>query len=41
MIFNHMKIREKRESLLTDTTKYETIKKIRTEIGKKLHNLFK
>ena len=23
MIFNHMKIREKRESLLTDTTKYK------------------
>ena len=41
MIFNHMKIREKRESSLTDTTKYELIKKIRTEIGKKLHNLFK
>ena len=41
MIFNHMKIREKRESLLTDTTKYKIIKKIRTEIGKKLHNLFK
>ena len=41
MIFNHMKTREKRESLLTDTTKYEIIRKIRTEIGKKLHNLFK
>ena len=41
MIFNLIKIREKRESLLTDTTKYEIIKKIRTEIGQKLHNLFK
>ena len=41
MIFNHMNIREKRESLLTDTTKYEIIKKIRTEIGQSLHNLFK
>ena len=41
MIFNHIKSREKRESSLTDTTKYEIIKKIRTEIGQKLHNLFK
>ena len=41
MILNHMKIREKRESSLTDTTKYEIIKKIKTKIGKKLHNLFK
>ena len=40
MIFNHIKICEKRESSLTDTTKYEIIKKIRTEIGQKLHNLF-
>ena len=35
VIFNHMKSREKRESLLTDTTKYEIIKKIRTEIWSK------
>ena len=41
MIFNHIKIREKRESSLTDKTNYEIIKNIRTEVGRKLHNLFK
>ena len=41
MIFNHIKIREKRESSLTDKTNHEIIKNIRTEVGRKLHNLFK
>ena len=40
-IFNHIKTREKKESLQTDKTNYEIVKKIRTEVGKKLHNLFK
>ena len=39
-IFNHIKIREKKESLKTDQTNYEIIKNIRIEIGKELHNLF-
>ena len=39
-IFNHMKIREKKESLKTDQTNYEIIKNFRIEIGRKLHNLF-
>ena len=41
MIFNHIKIREKEESSLTDTTNYEIVKKIRIEVGQKLQNLFK
>ena len=41
MIFNHIKIREKKESSLTDKTNYEITKNIRTEVGRKLHNLFK
>ena len=41
IIFNHIKIREKRESTLTDKTSYEITKNIRTEVGRKLHNLFK
>ena len=40
MIFNHVKICEKKESSLTDTTSYGIIKTIRTEVGRKLHNLF-
>ena len=39
-IFNHIKIREKKESLKTDQTNYKIIKNIRIEIGKELHNLF-
>ena len=39
-IFNHIKIRGKKESLKTDQTNYEIIKNIRIEIGKELHNLF-
>ena len=39
-IFNHIKIREEKESLKTDQTNYEIIKKIRIEIGRELHNLF-
>ena len=41
MIFNHIKIREKKESLQTDKTNYEIVKNIRTKVGKKLHNLIK
>ena len=41
MIFNHIKICEKKESSQTDTTNYEVIKNIRTEVGQKLLNLFK
>ena len=40
MIFNHIKIREKKESLQTDKTNYEIIKNIRLEVGRELHNLF-
>ena len=40
MIFNHIKIREKKESSQTDTTNYDLIKNIRIEIGRELHNLF-
>ena len=40
MIFNHIKIREKKESLQTDKTNYEIIKNIRLEVGRGLHNLF-
>ena len=40
MILNHIKIREKRDSSLTDTTNHEVIKNIRTKVGRKLHNLF-
>ena len=41
MIFNHIKIRENKESLLTDTTKHEIVENIRTEVGQKIHNPFK
>ena len=41
MIFNHIKIRKKRECSLTDKTNYEITKNIRTEVGRKLNNLFK
>ena len=41
MIFNHLKIREKRENLLIDKTNYDITKNIRTEVGRILHNLFK
>ena len=41
MIFNHIKIREKKESLQTDKTNYEIIKNIRTKVGQKLHNIIK
>ena len=41
MIFNHIKIREKRENSLTDKTNYEITKNIRTEVGRILQNLFK
>ena len=37
MIFNHIKIREKKKSLQTDKTIYEIIKNIRTKVGQKLH----
>ena len=40
MIFNHIRIREKKESLQTDKTNYEIIKNIRLEVGRGLHNLF-
>ena len=40
IIFNHIKIREKKESLQTDKTNYEIIKNIRLEVGRELHNLF-
>ena len=40
MIFNHIKNREKKESLQTDKTNYEIIKNIRLEVGRELHNLF-
>ena len=41
MIFNHIKTREKKESLQTDKTNYEIVKIIRTEVGQRLHNLIK
>ena len=41
MIFNHIKILEKKENLQTDKTNYEIIKNIRTKVGQKLHNLIK
>ena len=41
MIFNHIKIQEKKESPQTDKTNYEIVTIIRTEVGRKLHNLFK
>ena len=40
-IFNHIKIREKKESSQIDITNYELIKNIRIEVGRKLQNLFK
>ena len=40
-IFNHLKTREKKENSQTDKTNYEMIKRVRTEVGKKLSNLFK
>ena len=40
-IFNHLKIRERKENSQTDKTNYEIIKHVRTEVGKKLSNLFK
>ena len=40
-IFNHIKIREKKESSQIDTTNNESIKNIRIEVGQKLQNLFK
>ena len=40
-IFNHLKIRERKENSQIDKTKYEIIKHVRTEVGKKLSNLFK
>ena len=40
MIFNHIKIREEKESSQIDTTNYDLIKNIRIEIGRELHNLF-
>ena len=40
-IFNHLKTREKKENSETDKTNYEMIKRVRTEVGKKLSNLFK
>ena len=40
MIFNHIKIREKKENSQTDKTNYE-IKNIRTKVGQRLHDLFK
>ena len=40
MIFNHIRIREKKESLQTDKANYEIIKNIRLEVGRGLHNLF-
>ena len=40
MIFNHTKIREKKQSSETDKINYEIIKNIRIEIGRELHNLF-
>ena len=41
MIFNHIKIREKKESSQTDKSNYEIVKHIRTEVGQKLQNLLK
>ena len=41
MIFNHIKIREKKEGSQTDKTNYEIVKHIRTEVGQKLQNLFR
>ena len=40
MIFNHIKIQEKKESLQIDTSNYDLIKNIKIEIGRELHNLF-
>ena len=40
-IFNHIKTRQKKENSQTDKTNYEMIKRVRTEVGKKLTNLFK
>ena len=40
-IFNHLKIRERKENSQTDKTNYEIIKHVRIEVGKKLSNLFK
>ena len=40
-IFSHLKIRERKENSQTDKTNYEIIKHVRTEVGKKLSNLFK
>ena len=40
-IFNHLKTRERKENSQTDKTNYEIIKHVRTEVGKKLSNLFK
>ena len=41
MIFNHIKTREKKESLQTDKTNYEIITTIRIKVGQRLHNLIK
>ena len=41
VIFNHIKTREKKESLQTDKTNYEIIKIIRSKVGQRLHNLIK
>ena len=41
MIFNHIKTREKKESLQTNKTYYEIIKNIRTKVGQRQHNLIK
>ena len=41
MICNHTKTREKKESLKTDKKNYKIIKKIRLEVGRELHNLFR
>ena len=40
-IFNLLKTWEKKENSQTDKTNYEMIKRVRTEVGKKLSNLFK
>ena len=40
-IFNHLKTRERKENSQKDKTNYEIIKHVRTEVGKKLSNLFK
>ena len=41
MIFNHIKIREKKESLKIDKTYLEIAKNIRLEVDRELHNLFR